>query len=148
PANNTAAVVEMVTDTVNFYEELKCIFQMDLDRGIDWFGEVILSSPVSPLSSLVPPSSSESLLVPSSSPVSPKLPVTLKLPPSLPLPPPHSAADSSLPRLHQKPWAIRLLRAPPSSWLRLHPRSHRLSLCPQDFWFLLGHLSPWLQYHR
>ncbi len=77
------------------------VFQEDL---IDWFGEVVLSSPehlespMSPVSPLVPsssPVSPESPLVLSSSPVSPKLPVTLKLPPSLPLLPPLSKPASS-----------------------------------------------------
>ncbi len=85
----------------SYFEELMDIFQKDL---INWFGEVVPSSPKPPLSPtspespLVPsssPASPGSLLVPSSSLASPKLPVTPKLPPSLPLPPPLKPASSS-----------------------------------------------------
>ncbi|KTF99450.1 hypothetical protein cypCar_00041706 [Cyprinus carpio] len=80
----------------NYMEELMDVFQMDL---IDWFGEVIPNSPVSPLvppspespaSPLVPPSpeSPVSLLVPTS----PDPPV---FPPNLPLPPSSRPVSSS-----------------------------------------------------
>ncbi len=71
---------------VGDFEELMDIFKEDF---IDWFGEVITSSPASPLVPSSSPVSPESPLVPSSSPAS------LKLPPSLPLPPLLKPASSS-----------------------------------------------------
>ncbi|XP_016135604.1 leucine-rich repeat extensin-like protein 5 [Sinocyclocheilus grahami] len=92
------------------------IFQMDL---IDWFGEVIPSSPVSPL---VLPSPASPLVPPSScSPV---------FPPSLPLPPPLIPVSSSAPSP--------LVPVSPSAHPQSAPSGH--SDPPRDF---QSPASPW-----
>ncbi len=87
PTHTPAAEGKLQLATGIYIEELIDILDMDL---IDWFGEVIMSVPESPVSPLVPSSSESpaSLLVPtrSSAPV---------FPPSLPLPLPGLPVSSS-----------------------------------------------------
>ncbi len=160
PPTTPPTVVEMVAVTDNYYNELN-----DL---IYFFGEALHNSPVSPMASISPaspvspvapvsPVCSEfppSLPLPSpqsansSTPVqlltaSPSAALIMNVLPSVCRP---AASSSPMDPLSPPPASVPpapplLCLAPPSPRLRLHLLSHWLSICPQDFRFILRRSS-------